>query len=105
MQRPASAQQITDRWAGKALDFDPGTKWQYSNTNYVIAGAIVERVAVETGAQHRFQCGRAAVPILARCVAPKSTCGVPEHALEVLFIGLGWQRADSGVEKSGRRNP
>jgi D-alanyl-D-alanine carboxypeptidase len=45
MQRPATAQQITDRWAGKALDFDPGTKWQYSNTNYVIAGAIVERVA------------------------------------------------------------
>ncbi|HKA57997.1 MAG TPA: serine hydrolase domain-containing protein, partial [Gemmatimonadales bacterium] len=47
MQRPATAQQIMERWggAGKALDFDPGTKWQYSNTNYVIAGAIVERVS------------------------------------------------------------
>jgi len=45
MQRPASAQTIMQRWAGKALDFDPGTKWQYSNTNYVIAAAIVERVA------------------------------------------------------------
>ena len=33
------------RWAGKALDFAPGTKWQYSNTNYVIAAAIVERVS------------------------------------------------------------
>ena len=40
---PISAQQIMDRWAKIPLDFDPGTKWQYSNTNYVIAGVIVEK--------------------------------------------------------------
>jgi D-alanyl-D-alanine carboxypeptidase len=34
-----------DRWARKRLDFEPGTRWQYSNTNYVIAGAIVEKVS------------------------------------------------------------
>ncbi len=45
MQHPTSAQKIMQQWAGKALDFEPGTKWQYSNTNYVIAGAIVERVS------------------------------------------------------------
>ena len=45
MRRPTTAQAIMDRWAGKPLDFEPGTRWQYSNTNYVIAGAIVERVA------------------------------------------------------------
>ena len=47
MQRPATAQTIIERWAGagKPLDFNPGAKWQYSNTNYVIAAAIVERVA------------------------------------------------------------
>jgi D-alanyl-D-alanine carboxypeptidase len=28
----------------KPLDFEPGTQWQYSNTNYVIAGRIVEIV-------------------------------------------------------------
>jgi len=44
-ERPISAQQILDRWARKQLDFEPGTKWQYSNTNYVIAGLIVEKVA------------------------------------------------------------
>jgi CubicO group peptidase (beta-lactamase class C family) len=32
-------------WAQKPLDFEPGTKWQYSNTNYVAAGVIVERVS------------------------------------------------------------
>jgi CubicO group peptidase (beta-lactamase class C family) len=36
---------IMKGWAQKPLDFEPGTRWQYSNTNYVIAGQIVERVA------------------------------------------------------------
>ena len=42
---PTTVQQILDGWARKPLDFEPGTKWQYSNTNYVIAGAIVEKVS------------------------------------------------------------
>jgi D-alanyl-D-alanine carboxypeptidase len=45
MLQPTTAQQILDRWARIPLDFDPGTKWQYSNTNYVIAGLIIEKVA------------------------------------------------------------
>ncbi len=45
MLEPITADQIMDRWARKPLDFAPGTKWQYSNTNYVIAGVIVEKVA------------------------------------------------------------
>ena len=44
MLKAESAQQILDTWAKKPLDFEPGTKWQYSNTNYVIAGRIVETV-------------------------------------------------------------
>ncbi len=45
MLQPVTAQKIMDMWARKPLDFEPGTKWQYSNTNYVIAGVIVEKVA------------------------------------------------------------
>lgn len=45
MLKPVTAQKILDLWARKPLDFDPGTKWQYSNTNYVIAGVIVEKAA------------------------------------------------------------
>jgi D-alanyl-D-alanine carboxypeptidase len=45
MRVEVSAQDILDRWARKPLDFDPGTKWQYSNTNFVIAGLIVERAS------------------------------------------------------------
>ncbi len=38
-----TSQKILDLWARKPLDFEPGTKWQYSNTNFVIAGMIVEK--------------------------------------------------------------
>ncbi len=44
MMKPTNPQQILDVWGKKALDFEPGTKWQYSNTNYVIAGRIAEIV-------------------------------------------------------------
>jgi D-alanyl-D-alanine carboxypeptidase len=37
--------EILDQWAKKPLNFDPGTRWQYSNTNYVIAGQIFEKVS------------------------------------------------------------
>jgi D-alanyl-D-alanine carboxypeptidase len=47
MFKPVNAQKIPDTWARKPLDFEPGTKWQYSNTNYVIAGLIVEKASGE----------------------------------------------------------
>ncbi len=45
--QPTTAQHILDIWGSKPLDFDPGTEWQYSNTNFVIAGRIVEVVSGE----------------------------------------------------------
>ncbi len=45
MLHPVTPRQIMDIWGHKPLDFDPGTQWQYSNTNYVIAGVIAEKVA------------------------------------------------------------
>lgn len=42
---PTTADAILTRWGEKPLDFPPGTQWQYSNTNYVIAGKIVEKVS------------------------------------------------------------
>ena len=45
MLQPVTSQKILDAWARKPLDFEPGAKWQYSNTNYVIAGAVVEKAS------------------------------------------------------------
>jgi D-alanyl-D-alanine carboxypeptidase len=47
MLQPITANGILDRWARTPLDFDPGTQWQYSNTNFVIAGLIVEKASGE----------------------------------------------------------
>jgi len=47
MLQPVTADKILDLWARKPLDFDPGTQWQYSNTNFVIAGLIVEKASGE----------------------------------------------------------
>jgi|SRR5579872_832571 len=41
-QKPTTVEAILKTWAEKPLDFNPGTEWQYSGTNYVIAGKIVE---------------------------------------------------------------
>lgn len=43
--KPITPRQIMDRWAKKPLNFDPGTRWQYSNTNFVIAGQIFEKAS------------------------------------------------------------
>ncbi len=48
MKLATTPQQIMDTWARKPLDFAPGSKWQYSNTGYVIAGAIVQKVTGQT---------------------------------------------------------
>jgi CubicO group peptidase (beta-lactamase class C family) len=47
MSLPTTPQGIVDRWAKKPLDFQPGDQWQYSNTGYVVAGMIAEKVSGE----------------------------------------------------------
>ncbi|WP_260927311.1 serine hydrolase domain-containing protein [Novosphingobium sp. 9] len=44
MTKPISPQEILHRWASAPLDYTPGTRWQYSNTGYVVAGLIAEKV-------------------------------------------------------------
>ena len=48
MQRATTIDSILKEWAERPLDFLPGTQWQYSGTNYVIAGRIIEEVTGES---------------------------------------------------------
>jgi D-alanyl-D-alanine carboxypeptidase len=36
---------LVHKWAEKPLDFEPGTQWQYSNTNFVLAALIVQKAS------------------------------------------------------------
>jgi CubicO group peptidase (beta-lactamase class C family) len=45
LRRPTTPEKVIHEWATKPLDFDPGSQWQYSNTNYAIVALIVQKVA------------------------------------------------------------
>ncbi len=59
MARDTTPRAILEMWAKKPLNFEPGTKWQYSNTNFTIAGLIVEKISgkplIEFLREHIFQ--------------------------------------------------
>ena len=42
---PGDPLKLVREWAGKPLDFEPGTRWQYSNTNFVLAALIVQKAS------------------------------------------------------------
>ena len=42
--KPTTTQEIIQRFVNKPLDFKPGTSWKYSNSGYILAGAIIEKV-------------------------------------------------------------
>jgi CubicO group peptidase (beta-lactamase class C family) len=43
MEQPVAPEAIVSRWGTRPLDYAPGTRWQYSNTGYVVAGMIAEK--------------------------------------------------------------
>jgi D-alanyl-D-alanine carboxypeptidase len=98
-----TAQQIMDRWGKMALDFEPGTQWQYSNTNFVIAGAIVEKVSGEP--YFKFLTERIFNPLAMTSIWNSDQTKLTEadatpyyrHALGPLRVapkeGLGWMFA------------
>ena len=103
MMGSTTAQQILDIWGKKPLDFEPGTQWQYSNTNFVIAGRIVEVVSGENYwdflEQHIFR------PLGMKSVwnsdqqelTPADATAYYRHALGLLRVapkeGQGWMFA------------
>ncbi|MGD0527347.1 MAG: serine hydrolase domain-containing protein [Polyangiaceae bacterium] len=47
LRHPITADDILARYASGKLDFEPGTRWSYSNTGYILLGRILERVTLE----------------------------------------------------------
>lgn len=47
MATPIDPDELLRRYAGGKLDFEPGTKWSYSNTGYILLGRVIEKVSGE----------------------------------------------------------
>lgn len=45
MSTPIAPDELIKQYASGPLDFDPGTRYSYSNTGFVIAGRIVEKIS------------------------------------------------------------
>ncbi len=50
--RDKAPEQVLDSVRDLPLDFEPGTKWAYSNTNYHLLGMIIEKVSGVSYAKH-----------------------------------------------------
>ena len=42
---PVSVEGLIERFRTKPLDFSPGTRWSYSNSGYIVLGAVIERAS------------------------------------------------------------
>jgi CubicO group peptidase (beta-lactamase class C family) len=47
MTKPIAEDELLRQYAGGKLDFEPGAKWSYSNTGYILLGRVVEKVSGE----------------------------------------------------------
>jgi D-alanyl-D-alanine carboxypeptidase len=47
MMKPIEVDEVIRRYAGRELEFEPGTRYSYSNTGYLILGRVVEKASGE----------------------------------------------------------
>jgi D-alanyl-D-alanine carboxypeptidase len=88
MLQPVDADALIREWVQRPLDFEPGTEWQYSNTNYLLAATVVQRASARTYwdflQQNIFQ--------------PLHMTGVTEHTLPVAVNDpMGYTRNGLGA--------
>jgi CubicO group peptidase (beta-lactamase class C family) len=84
--KPVTPRQILDGWARKPLNFEPGERWQYSNTNYVLAASIFEKVSGRP--LLAFLKEKIFAPLDMRSAGPISASG-PDDALAYTRYALG----------------
>jgi len=89
-------QQLLDRFKNKPLDFEPGTKWSYSNSGYVLLGYIIEKVS--GGSYQRFLQENIFNPL------GMKDSGYDSNSAVILHRVSGYTRGPDGIENAGYIN-
>jgi D-alanyl-D-alanine carboxypeptidase len=110
MAAPIEADELIRRFAGRPLDFEPGSRYSYSNTGFIILGRIVEKVSgqpfgrflaerifVPLGLRHTFYEPDVNTPSLAKGYTSFAS-NDPEQATPE---GKGWTAAAGAIWSTG----
>ena len=89
MARPESADEIIRRYATRPLDFEPRSRYSYSNTGYLILGRVVEKVSGQPFAS--FLSAHIFAPLKLSHTAYEPTMGGPNMARGYTSFGLAEQ--------------
>jgi D-alanyl-D-alanine carboxypeptidase len=109
-ERPIEPRRIAERWGKAPLDFPPGSRWDYSNTGYTLAGLIVEQMAgrplsavLHDTVFQPLQMSTAAEVDL-RPLGKGDAIGYTRYALgaprAAPLVGKGWEFAAGGLAMS-----
>src|SRR5581483_3676617 len=90
---PATAEQLVARFRDKPLDFEPGEKWNYSNSGYVLLGYLIEKIT--GGSYQKFVSQNIFEPLGMKDSGYDSNAAILPHRAS------GYSREPNGLANAG----
>jgi CubicO group peptidase (beta-lactamase class C family) len=90
---PTTAKELVDRFKDKPLEFQPGEKWNYSNSGYVLLGYLIEKIT--GGSYAKFVADNIFTPLdMKDSGYDSNTAVIPRRA-------SGYAHGSNGFENAG----
>jgi CubicO group peptidase (beta-lactamase class C family) len=90
---PTTAEELVDRFKDKPLEFQPGEKWNYSNSGYVLLGYLIEKIT--GGSYAKFVAGNIFTPL------GMKDSGYDSNTAIILRRASGYTHGPNGFENAG----
>lgn len=93
---PTTAEQLVANFRDKPLEFEPGEKWNYSNSGYVLLGYLIEKIS--GGTYQRFVTENIFAPLGMKDSGYDSNAAILPHRAS------GYSSGPGGIENAGYIN-
>lgn len=90
---PATAKELVERFENKPLEFQPGEKWNYSNSGYVLLGYLIEKIT--GGSYAKFVVDNIFTPL------GMKDSGYDSNTAIILRRASGYTHGPKGFENAG----